>query len=356
MSYRKFSRICAHLRFDKKESRQGRKKDAPISFIWESVISKCTENYVPSEQITVDEQLCTTRGRVGFKTYIPTKPGKYGIKIWVLADAKNAYLCNAQIYTGKQSNLVERNQGERVVLELSQPFLNKGRTITCDNFFTSVSLAKRLLYKKTTLVGTVRKRRTFLPVDLQKNNKNIGAKFLFSDKITLCHFTDKPGKSVILLSSLHHGPNIDDNGKPDIVNYYNETKAGVDTLDQIVRFFTVRRKSLRWPMTIFYNLLDIVGYNSFIIHSMKYPECVQKNKWRARKNYLIELAKEILSEIKPMKENEPKTQNDDSLSEYKRRRCSICPREKDTKTTGKCGKCSKAMCPKHMSYICSDCF
>ena len=152
---------------DKRESRRRDQKEAPIANVWNAVISKFISNYVPSEQVTVDEQLCTTKGRVSFKTYIPPKPGKYGIKIWVLADAKNAYLCNAQIYTGKKSNTVEKNQGQRVVMDLMDPFLNKGRTVTTDNFFTTINLGRRLLTKCTALVGTVRKQRTFLPVDFR---------------------------------------------------------------------------------------------------------------------------------------------------------------------------------------------
>jgi len=31
-----------------------------------------------------------------------------------------------------------------------------GRTVTADNFFTSISLATKLLAKRTTLVGTIR--------------------------------------------------------------------------------------------------------------------------------------------------------------------------------------------------------
>ena len=91
-------------------------------------------NYIPSEFLTIDEQLCNFRGRVPFKCYIPTKPGKYGIKIWCLCDATNAYFINGQIYTGKQGDAPERNQGERIVRELSEKFLDRGRNITTDNF------------------------------------------------------------------------------------------------------------------------------------------------------------------------------------------------------------------------------
>ena len=201
MSYINYKNISMYIRFDKRRERIYHKKDAPISFVWDKFIENCKMNYIPSEQLTVDEQLCTTKGRVPFKTYIPTKPGKYGIKIWVLADAKTAYLCNAEIYTGKQQDKPEKNQGERVVRFLADPFLKCGRTITTDNFFTSLNLALYLKTQKTALVGTVKKQRTFLPPKFQQKSKKIGTKFLFHKNISLCQHTEKPGKSVILLSS-----------------------------------------------------------------------------------------------------------------------------------------------------------
>ena len=72
---------------------------------------------------------------------IPTKPGRYGIKIWVLADLTNHYCINAEIYTGKKGIEREIKQGSRVVLELTQ---HSGRTVVTDNFFSSLELVNCL--------------------------------------------------------------------------------------------------------------------------------------------------------------------------------------------------------------------
>ena len=45
--------------------------------------------------------------------------------------------------------------------------------------------------------------------------------------------------------------------KPEIVMKYNATKGGVDTLDQMAHSFSTKRKSRRWPMVYFYNILDL---------------------------------------------------------------------------------------------------
>ena len=51
----------------------------------------------------------------------------------------------------------EINQGTRIVLDLVQNSKNFGRNIICDNFFTNLLIAQKLLQKKLTLVGTIRK-------------------------------------------------------------------------------------------------------------------------------------------------------------------------------------------------------
>ncbi|XP_047194924.1 zinc finger protein 16-like isoform X2 [Hippoglossus stenolepis] len=42
-------------------------------------------------------------GRCPFRQYMPSKPAKYGIKSWVVCDAKSSYARKMQVYTGKPS-------------------------------------------------------------------------------------------------------------------------------------------------------------------------------------------------------------------------------------------------------------
>lgn len=53
--------------------------------------------------------------------------------------------------------------GEFVALKLVEPFTQCWRNVTTDNFFTSSSLATKLLAKRTTLVGTMRSNKRELP-------------------------------------------------------------------------------------------------------------------------------------------------------------------------------------------------
>jgi len=47
--------------------------------------------------------------------FIKSKPVKYGIKVWVAANAKNFYTYNMQAYTGKTDGPREKKKGLRVV-------------------------------------------------------------------------------------------------------------------------------------------------------------------------------------------------------------------------------------------------
>ena len=53
-----------------------------IREVWNSVIPRFKNVYKPSPHLTLDEQLVEFHGRVKFRQYIPTKPGKYEMKIF----------------------------------------------------------------------------------------------------------------------------------------------------------------------------------------------------------------------------------------------------------------------------------
>ena len=62
------------------------------------------------------------------------------------------------MYHGKDGGSgQESNQGTRIVLDLAEVIENSGQNIVCDNFFTDLSLARKLLQEKLTLVELMRK-------------------------------------------------------------------------------------------------------------------------------------------------------------------------------------------------------
>jgi len=106
------------------------------------------------------------RGRLKFRQYIPGKSYKYGVKLFKVC-SPDGYTYNISIYSGK-TDTQSKGLGETVVLNLCEDYLDHRRTMVTDNFYTSVSLAERLLERKTHLVGTMRKNRKGLSSEVVK--------------------------------------------------------------------------------------------------------------------------------------------------------------------------------------------
>ena len=56
--------------------------------------------YQPSCHLSIDEMMNGTRCRISFLQYIPKKPTRFGIKEWMLVEAKSGYVLDFQVYTG----------------------------------------------------------------------------------------------------------------------------------------------------------------------------------------------------------------------------------------------------------------
>ena len=53
--------------------------------------------------------------------------------------------------------------------------------------------------------------------------------------------------------------------KPSIILFYNNAKDRVDTLDKMVRSYSTKHMTQRWPLVLLYNMIDISANNAFII-------------------------------------------------------------------------------------------
>ena len=140
---------------------------------------------------------------------MPSKPGKYGLKLWVACDARTSYAWNMQVYTGKPAGgAPEKKQGMRVVLEMTEGL--RGHNVTCDNFFTTHELGQKLLKKNITMVGTVRRNKPELPPALTTTGGRdaFSSKFAFTQDTTIVSYMPKKNKNVILMSTLHKAAEV----------------------------------------------------------------------------------------------------------------------------------------------------
>ena len=97
------------------------------------------------------------------------KSGRYGIKYWILADAKSHYCFNAIPYLGKEGYTPAVIFGLTFATKLVEPICNTHQNFTCNRFFTSVDLFEDLHKDNLLAVGTVKTNRKNLPVNLLPN-------------------------------------------------------------------------------------------------------------------------------------------------------------------------------------------
>ena len=105
-----------------------------------------------------------SRHRSGIRQYIRDKPTKWEIKYWVLANSSNAYVVDYNIYAGRaEGGRSQYGLGYDVVRKLKLGYDGQGYHLFCDNFYSSVTLARQLYERGILSTGTILKtRRDFL--------------------------------------------------------------------------------------------------------------------------------------------------------------------------------------------------
>ncbi|XP_063743292.1 piggyBac transposable element-derived protein 4-like [Eleginops maclovinus] len=388
MSLETFHMISRVIRFDNHDTRAGRRerdKLAAIRDVWDKWVEILPLLYNPGPHVTVDERLVQFRGRCPFRQYMPNKPAKYGIKIWAACDAKSSYAWNMQVYTGKlPGGTSEKNQGMRVVLEMSEGL--QGHNITCDNFFTSYRLGDELQKRKLTMLGTVRRNKPELPTEILKMHGRPlhSSIFAFTEKATVVSYCPKRNKNVLVMSTMHTDASLStrEDMKPQMILDYNSTKGGVDNLDKVTATYSCQRKTARWPLVIFYNIVDVSAYNAYVLWT------AINQKWNAGKLYRRRLfledlgkalitpkiqtrarparspaAAAVIEKVKLRSPDQPAASpNPTSPNQHpvdtggkKRKRCQVCPSREDSNTSTSCVKCKNYICRKHTVTFCPSC-
>lgn len=379
MSAERFDFLLRCMRFDDRNTRQDRRESdklAPIRDLWEKFIGNCRKWYKPGSYITIDEQLVGFRGRCPFRMYIPNKPNKYGLKLVMMADSSTKYMCNAMPYMGKNTNTGNEPLATYFVKELSKPYHGSKRNLTMDNWFTSVPLAEELLKPpyNLTLVGTLRSNKREIPKEMANTRtRPVGSSvFGFDKELTLVSYKPKSNKVVYLLSTTHDQPVINTNSKkPEIIEFYNSTKGAVDTVDQMCSIMSASRKTNRWPLCLFYDILNLSLVNAYVIYvsnairngkkpmkrrlfALEMADDMMK-PWLEERYQTVTLPRNLKQSIAEiLKINDPPEGSSQDVPRT-RKTCSYCPAKKRRMTTTFCKGCKKAICREHVVAMCNHC-
>ena len=263
-------------------------------------LQKCLqERCIPGPFICIDELLVPFRGRCSVLQYLPSKPDRYGLKIFWAADAESNFPLVAEPCLGRPLGQERQvNLGRNTTIKLATPFFKTGRNVTTGNFFTDK--ANTLLSNGLTFVGTVRTNKRFLPeaFKVKKGQQLHESSFVFQEKLTLVNYQSKPDKNVVVMSSMHHDKRIDPlayKRKPDIVRFYNATKGAVDAMDKMAYAFAAKRVTKRWPMVLFFNVTDLSTIAARVAWMKKFPDHNPAIK-DSRQQFIITIAEDLCLE------------------------------------------------------------
>ena len=286
MSQKRFEQILRYLHLNDSDSQVARGQDGfdilfKVRKLLDLICPLLASEYNTHEQLCIDEAMIPFKGRLGFKQYMKDKPTKWGIKVWVLADAKTGYVPRIQIYTGKNEDLDQaENMGlsSKVVVALLHGYGRYHPKTYMDNFYTSPSLFIDLYQKGINACGTARKNRKFFPKELATVTNKVDAGYYdYRSSGPLLAMVWKDKKIIHFMSTMHNSegpsvvPRIQKDGTrvrvacPPCLPDYQAYMRGVDRADQMIGYYNLGRRSLKWWKRVFFYLIEVAALNAYIL-------------------------------------------------------------------------------------------
>ena len=412
MSKNRFKFLLSHISFDDIATRPRRwlfDRFAAFREIFELFNENCARIMIPGAYLALDETLYPMRSNISFKQFNPSKPAKYGMLFRSINSCRYSYTFSTSVYAGRPRNYVSdpdmcrfhvRGTEEVVktlVLQLEKRVDLSGRNISYDRLYTSIALAKWLLERDITCIGTIKAHRKGIPPEIKNvSNRDVGSYEIFwnepEKRINLNSYvvnTKSSGKrNVLMLSTIHPilGISKDVKPKPALYKLYDYTKGGTDIVDQKISFYSCKPKSRKWTIVAFSYLMDTCRVNASTIMALNNGIDPRKlNSFNFGFDLVLELVRpfieqrsrngltsDIVRKIKlVLGEQDVAVCATALLTPYppksgRPRRCEMCKAEirgpgmkkqkdKLAKQSGQCQSCGKTVCQRHRFQFCTNC-
>uniref|UniRef100_UPI0037E78EB8 piggyBac transposable element-derived protein 4 n=1 Tax=Semicossyphus pulcher TaxID=241346 RepID=UPI0037E78EB8 len=331
----------------------------------------CKTFYHPKQNLSIDERMATKAHYYGITQHMKGKVVKS--RLFVLSDSSNGYTLDFAVYTGKSQLASGVGLAYDSVMSLIKPaHLGGGYNLYVDNFYTSTKLFKDLYSKNVGACGTYRESRKDFPRTqsnaLRKNSPRGSIRWIREDPLVFVKWMDT--REVTVCSTIHQAysgntvqrrvksKNADWTTKsipcPTPVLEYNKHTGGADLSDQLIQYYSMHQKSMRWYHTLFFHFLDIAATNSFLLHK---ELCREKQEGpMTHRAFLEELTAQLcgVTIAVPTAEaqcghmpvaisNQPEASKKAS---YGRKTCIHCrqTRKVNLSTPWKCKQCDVALC------------
>ncbi|VDI69814.1 Hypothetical predicted protein [Mytilus galloprovincialis] len=346
-----------------------------IGLLLDHVQNVSQSMYHPYEAVSVDERMVSSKHQYsGIRQFIRDKPIRFGIKLWVLADALSGYTyAFYYVYLGKKRTVIcQKSKGlaYNVVMELGKNIFQQGYRIYTDSFYTTQHLADDLLTKRTFLIGAVRRTSSAMPKqfkDIEQFEKcSARGDFRWHRANCFAYVQWRDCKTVTVISPIHRGSDVsychrtvnERKGfkkkkvvQPSVIHDYNTNMGGVDKSNQMLNKYPCYIKSkFHWWKVIFFHCITIMIVNSFIILTEFNQKTSNKVENISNQLEYREALALSLMDIHSSDETEKQTCMPACLD--KRIDCSYCNakaslkgnKTPSTKTNIYCSKCEVPLC------------
>lgn len=236
-------------------------------------------HYLPGRDIALDEAIAAFKGRSPIKQYIPSKPHKWGYKMYCLAS--DDYVLHFEVYEGKEEHPSAHGATYDTVMRMVAGFEHKQHVLYIDSYFTSPDLLAALKQRGILCCGSVRRNRRGMPPITKEQIRHLGkGEWIKRQQGDTNLAVWKDQKDVWILYN-HTSPlnaatldRWDDSGHkvsigcPQAVHDYFFKARSVDVSNQLHYSYPTGRKAMRaWPRLAWW-LIDISIVNAFKLWSI----------------------------------------------------------------------------------------
>lgn len=322
----------------------------------DTLVKKYKLVMIPQEKMCIDESIIPFVGRLSFKQYIKNKHKHYGIKVFKLC-IQDAYTIGFRVYSGREA---EQNieVSTKIVMEMSEEYLDFARTIYTDNWYTSINLAHKLLSRSTNLVGTLRSNRKHNPQDVIKKKLKKGETVAQVSNTGIMVLKWKDKRDVLMLSTKHNDNlmHVENKfgkiiSKPEVVLDYNNWKGLVDLCDLRSSYHSPLRRSLKWYRKVAFE----IKFNTSVVNALSVY-----NKVKNCNMSITTFKQNIMSMIEKPEALNTQINKHNLIEKTTRNRCFKC--YKDFVQQGgrthaqKITKKIKTFCSTCEKYYCMECY
>lgn len=368
MTSRRFEKLTQYLQLCERDSepeRGERGYDAlfKIRHLLDVLENTMWDAYMPNRCLTVDKCAIVVKGRFSPAQYMPSKPLKRGLTVWMLCDSRSGYCHRAKISVGKpKDDEAAACLGYRVVTSLVRGLEGQYHHLFMDSYFTSVPLLQRLLNDGLYACGPTHSGRKGYPEVLKPRNVgklcqgefyqcqrgNLVATVTRDVKIFSCLSTNStpgivgisPGRQQNEAEDEEQNHSMGSFGvpRPLPLLLYQENMRGVDLCDQLRECYQVGRPCKKWWRYFLWFYINLCIVNAYIIQRESRggaPPSGFNGKQFTQRHFRVRLAQQLIGDYQGARgmERAARKRHADSPIEYghrlermseRSRRCRNC--------------------------------